>query len=309
MPPGPCRLLCLPPSPPTAQPPSYAPLWPAPDTAAAVGIGRADVIIPMVFAWDGFWQMRPTDQQLRLATYALRMLASAGISYAHASPAAVEAARRCTAAGGLAIRPSATRPPAAPHHVKTCVVSACLQLVATRPQYLPAVEAFLTHSATACPDLQLALLNALDSLFSAAATGTFSSLAPPRRQGQPIGRPRSRPGAGAWGGGPASSPDDDASGSSADGGGKGLSGMMARLKLGVSKRLGSTSSSPSNTPSPDTGGALAAAAEGAPVGPGGLPSIPEGALNMAAPEPKTQLASWEAAVAWLWDSRTWAGLR
>jgi hypothetical protein len=149
-----------------------------------VGIGRAEEICPMVFAWDGFWQRRPGDQQQRLATYALRMLGSAAAAYAALPPGEAEAVRRPAAGAAAAVRPAAT-----PHYVRACLLSACLQLLATRPQYLPAVEAFLAHCASCCPDLHLALLNALDAMLSAAATGTFACLAPPppQRKGQPAG--------------------------------------------------------------------------------------------------------------------------
>jgi hypothetical protein len=141
----------------------------------------------MVFAWDGFWQARPSDQQQRLATYALRMLASAAASYAAASvPAdngkpgrAVPA--RTLSAGGARVDSAAAeaRLPPTPHFTRACLVSACLQLLATRPQYLPAVEAFLASCGGQYAGLQLALLNALDALLSAAATGTFACLLPP----------------------------------------------------------------------------------------------------------------------------------
>ncbi len=113
----------------------------------------------MVFAWDGFWQAAPSDQQLRLATYALRMLGSAAMSYAAASPAVVESARRRDAPSAAALAPALASKPAWPHYVRACLVSACLQLLATRPQYLPAVEAFLAHCSASCPELQLTLLN------------------------------------------------------------------------------------------------------------------------------------------------------
>lgn len=113
----------------------------------------------MVFAWDGFWQAAPSDQQLRLATYALRMLGSAAMSYAAAPPSVVDAARRRDAPNAAALVPALASKPASPFYVRACLVSACLQLLATRPQYLPSVEAFLAHCAASCPELQLTLLN------------------------------------------------------------------------------------------------------------------------------------------------------
>ncbi len=130
----------------------------------------------MVFAWDGFWQAKPSDQQQRLATYALRMLGSAAVSFAslHAHGGGSELQPCCKPAGATAA--AVGMAPATPQFMQACLVSACLQLVATRPQYLPAVEAFLANCGTSCMSLQQMLLNAIDALCSATAVGTFTSL-------------------------------------------------------------------------------------------------------------------------------------
>lgn len=217
----------------------------------AVGIGRAEEICPMVFAWDGFWQKQPTDQQQRLATYALRMLGSAVTSYAAAPAAVVQTARQPAGATGVAANPSAIRKTATPHHVKACLVSSCLQLLATRPQYVPAIEAFLAHCGGSAPDLQHSLLNAMDALFSAAASGTFVCLEPPHRPGLPVGgKQRSR----LFSGGSSNSEPGTGRGSPpldpAEAGGnpskQGLTGMLARMKRSMS--INKAASSPASSP-------------------------------------------------------------
>lgn len=173
----------------------------------------------MLFAWDGFWQRAPSDQQQRLATYALRMLGSAAVSYGAAPPAQAAAARRGASlprASGVVAKPAPT-----PHYVKACLVSACLQLLATRPQYLPAVEAFLANCGSCCPDIHLTLLNAVDALLSAAATGTFASLQP-RPGGAAPHRLRGSPGGG---GSPRGSQRST------------FAGMLQRVAKTVSKKL------------------------------------------------------------------------
>ncbi|KAL4419606.1 hypothetical protein ABPG77_001660 [Micractinium sp. CCAP 211/92] len=280
----------------------------------AVGIGHAEEVVPMVFAWDGFWQAAPSDQQLRLATYALRMLGSAAMSYAAASPAVVESARRRDAPSAAALAPALASKPASPHYVRACLVSACLQLLATRPQYLPAVEAFLAHCSASCPELQLTLLNAIDALFSAAATCTFKSLEPPCRPGVPVRKQRSRlysaagSAAGAASPPAAGSPGSDNDGS--PGKQRSLTSVLARMRRTVTKRMGSASASPKLSPEAAAGSLQAAAELGAGGGGGGsaLPPIAEVALSMAAPQPPPGLASLEEAEAWLWDSRTWGTL-
>jgi hypothetical protein len=273
----------------------------------AVGIGRPEEICPMIFSWDGFWQAQPSDQQQRLATYALRMCGSAAASYAAMPAAQVELARRC-AAGSCA---AAARPAASPQYLQACLVSACLQLLATRPQYVPAVDAFLAHCGSCCPDLQLTLLNAVDALFSAAASaGTFTSLRPRGSSACPApAKQRS--------GGGSRLLQTAAEGGRTSPKASGLGGLLQRMRRSVSKRadsfaggaptlqrLSSMLSSGSATASGESGAAAAAAAAAE------LPTIAEAApCALAAPQPPVGLDSWQAAKAWLWDSRTWATLR
>lgn len=196
----------------------------------------------MVFAWDGFWEATPSDQQLRLATYALRMLGSAAAAYAALPPAQVARCRRCASMSDVvsSVR-AALRPPATPHWVKACLVAGAVQLAATRPQYLPAVEAFLSNSAGgACQDLHTALLNAIDALFSAAAAaGPFASLQPRPRAGLAIAGPGSgRRGAPQRGPSSLGSPAD---GSASPGGGSGgLSSVLRRMRTSLSARFSSS---------------------------------------------------------------------
>ncbi len=208
----------------------------------AVGIGRAEQICPLIFAWDGFWQAAPTDQQQRLASYALRMLGSAAVSYAALPREAVERCRRCAAMSETVCGfKAASRPAATPHFVKACLFSACLQLLATRPQYLPAVEGFLGICGSgSCRGLQADLLNAIDALFSAAASaGQFASLAPPPRGGLAIARHRS------VGGRLQGSPAEDSSGSPRSGGsGSGLGAVLRRMKTSLSLRFASPGQTP-----------------------------------------------------------------
>lgn len=208
----------------------------------AVGIGRAEQICPLVFAWDGFWQAAPTDQHQRLASYALRMLGSAAVSYAALPREAVDRCRRCAAMSETVSGfKAASRPAATPHFVKACLFSACLQLLATRPQYLPAVEGFLAIcGSSSSRELQGDLLNAIDALFSAAASaGQFASLVPPPRGGVAIGRHRSAHGR------LQSSPADDSPGSPRSGGsGSGLGAVLRRMKTSLSLRF----TSPGQTP-------------------------------------------------------------
>ena len=257
----------------------------------------------MIFSWDGFWQAHPSDQQQRLATYALRMCGSAAASYAAMPAAQVELARRC-AAGSCA---AAARPAASPQYLQACLASACLQLLATRPQYVPSVDAFLAHCGSCCPDLQLTLLNAVDALFSAAASaGTFTSLRPrssgirPAPAKQRSGGSRLLQTAAAEEG--RTSPKAS-----------GLGGLLQRMRRSVTRRadafagaapslqrLSSMLSSGSATASGESGAAAA----------GELHTIAEAApCALAAPQPPAGLDSWQAAKAWLWDSRTWATLR
>ena len=216
-----------------------------PPPAAAVGIGRADEVCPLIFSWDGFWQAKPSDQQLRLATYALRMLASAAASYAALPADQVARCRRCASmSSGVASHGAAQRPAATPHFVKACLVSATMQLLATRPQYLPAVDAFLASCAGQSPEMHSALLNAADALFSAAAAvGSFRPLAPRPRAGLAISRQR---GGGAAAAAAAAAPPGDGEAGSPETPGSptpsGVSGMLRRMKLSMSKRLASFSS-------------------------------------------------------------------
>ncbi|KAL4856842.1 hypothetical protein ACK3TF_002891 [Chlorella vulgaris] len=268
----------------------------------AVGIGRAEQICPMVFAWDGFWQAKPTDQQQRLATYALRMLGSAAHSYAQLSPAQAASAQRHMATEGVAVNGATSRVPATPHYVKACLVAACLQLLATRPQYLPAVDAFLVHCSSCCPDLHLTLLNAIDALLSAASIGTFACLQPQRRAGVPMQKQRS--GSSRLACSSIGSPDSDSPPDS-DSSKAGLSSVLKRVAKSVSKRF-----SPAASPE-GVAGSLQQVAEDSGLQ---LGSVASGVVeapspySLAAPEPPTPLYSWAEAEAWLWDSRTWGPL-
>lgn len=160
--------------------------WPPalPAIPSAVGIGRADEICPLVFSWDGFWQARPSNQQLRLAAYALRMLAGAAAAYAALPAEQVPRLRRCACMSGTVQGFGVARQAATPHFVRACLVSSAMQLLATRPQYLPAVQNFLACRSSQCRALHAAMLRATDSLFSAAAVsaaaaaGSFACLAP-----------------------------------------------------------------------------------------------------------------------------------
>ena len=190
----------------------------------------------MVFAWDGFWAAVPTDQQLRLATYALRMLGSAAVSYGALPAEAVARCRRCTSMSTVvASFKAASRPAATPHYVTACLISAAVQLVGTRPQYLPAVEAFLcTGGGAAHQELRAALLNALDALFSAAATGgMFAALQPAPRASLDIARQHS---GGRRGSGPPSPTDRTPSP-----GGSGLGSVLRRMKTSLSMRFSPSS--------------------------------------------------------------------
>ncbi|KAI7845126.1 hypothetical protein COHA_001331 [Chlorella ohadii] len=272
----------------------------------AVGIGRAEQICPLIFAWDGFWQAAPTDQQQRLASYALRMLGSAAVSYAALPREAVERCRRCAAMSETVSGfKAASRPAATPHFVKACLFSACLQLLATRPQYLPAVEGFLGICGSgSCRGLQADLLNAIDALFSAAASaGQFASLAPPPRGGLAIARHRS------VGGRLQGSPAEDSSGSPRSGGsGSGLGAVLRRMKTSLSLRFASPGQTPEVSPAERCQSLQVAAEQG--LGSGPLPSIAEGPTPLGAPvpQPPVPLASWDEAEAWLWDARTWTDL-
>lgn len=339
-----------------------------PPSPSAVGIGRADEICPLIFSWDGFWQARPSDQQLRLATYALRMLASAAASYAALPPEQVARCRRCASmSSGVASHGAAQRPAATPHYVKACLVSSTMQLLATRPQYLPAVDAFLANCAGQSPQFHAAVLNAADALFSAAAAaGDFWQLAPRPRAGLAIRRRRSEAAAApaAPVGAAAEDGSPDTPGSPTP---SGVSGMLRRMKLSMSKRFASSSSpgesllrcqpgshappavllcaacwwgrscrgSAAGLPAPRRAcllhslpiPALSTLAETSPdersgslqqtadqtAGPSGsrrLDAIPEASIAaIAAPQPPLPLASWQEVEAWIWDSRTWAGIR
>lgn len=207
-----------------------------------MGIGRAEEICPLIFAWDGFWQAAPTDQQQRLASYALRMLGSAAVSYAALPRDAVDRCRRCAAMSETVSGfKAASRPAATPHYIKACLFSACLQLLATRPQYLPAVEGFLAICGSgSCRSLQADLLNAFDALFSAAASaGQFTSLAPPPRAGLAISRHRS-----AHARLQHSSSEDSPGSPHSGGSGSGLSAVLRRMKTSLSLRF----TSPGQTP-------------------------------------------------------------
>lgn len=155
---------------------------------------------------------------------------------------------------------------------------------------------------------------AIDALFSAAATCSFTSLVPPRRPGLPVQKQRSRlfSAGGAGSAAPAAegSPGSDADGS--PGKQRSLTSVLARMKRSVTKRMGSAPSSPEPSPEAALGGLQAAAEQGIAAGEAGgaaLPPIAEVALSMAAPQPPVGLAGLEEAEAWLWDSRTWATLR
>jgi hypothetical protein len=275
--------------------------------ASAVGIGRAEQICPLVFAWDGFWQAAPSDQQQRLASYALRMLGSAAVSYAALPRDAVERCRRCAAMSDTVSGfKAASRPAATPHFVKACLFSACLQLLATRPQYLPAVEGFLTVCGSgSCRELQSDLLNAIDALFSAAASaGQFASLAPPPRAGVAIARHRS-----AYGRLQGSQSDDSPGSPRSGGSGSGLGAVLRRMKTSLSLRFTSPGQTPDISPVERCPTLQAAAEQG--FASGQLPSIAEGPAaptGASVPQPPAPLASWGEAEAWLWDARTWADL-
>lgn len=272
----------------------------------AVGIGRAEEICPLIFAWDGFWQAAPTDQQQRLASYALRMLGSAAVSYAALPRDAVDRCRRCAAMSETVSGfKAASRPAATPHYVKACLFSACLQLLATRPQYLPAVEGFVAICGSgSCRSLQANLLNAFDALFSAAASaGQFTSLAPPPRAGLAISRHRS-----AHARLQHSSSEDSPGSPHSGGSGSGLSAVLRRMKTSLSLRFTSPGQTPDVSPAELSQSLQTAAEQGPASGP--LPSIAEGpiALGAPVPQPPAPLASWDEAEAWLWDARTWSAL-
>lgn len=170
------------------------------------------------------------------------MLGSAAVSYAALPREAVDRCRRCAAMSETVSGfKAASRPAATPHFVKACLFSACLQLLATRPQYLPAVEGFLAIcGSSSSRELQGDLLNAIDALFSAAASaGQFASLVPPPCGGVAIGRHRSAHGR------LQSSPADDSPGSPRSGGsGSGLGAVLRRMKTSLSLRF----TSPGQTP-------------------------------------------------------------
>ena len=236
----------------------------------------------------------------------------------------------------------------------------------------------LCRQGNCCSELQLAVLNAIDALFSAAATGTFTSLLPAR--GLSIRKQRSvRLAPAASGSGAAVIPATSTSSSSPKP--AGLGGMLQRVRRSVSKRITSLTAATSSAggwageragghalltttpqqqpprPSPQlrcctafshgpnqqhsahpclsaclsacpllpagasamecsstaptgTPASKAADQQGAAAHPAAaLPPIAETAYCLAAPQPPTTLGSWEAAEAWLWDSRTWSSLR
>lgn len=170
------------------------------------------------------------------------MLGSAAVSYAALPRDAVDRCRRCAAMSATVSGfKAASRPAATPHYVKACLFSACLQLLATRPQYLPAVEGFVAICGSgSCRSLQADLLNAFDALFSAAASaGQFTSLAPPPRAGLAISRHRS-----AHARLQHSSSEDSPGSPHSGGSGSGLSAVLRRMKTSLSLRF----TSPGQTP-------------------------------------------------------------
>ncbi|GAB4816285.1 hypothetical protein N2152v2_003331 [Parachlorella kessleri] len=123
----------------------------------ASGIGDAWEVAEALNAWEGFWAPSPSPQQLRAAAYVLRMLCYAECPTPPSSGGG-------TAVGGGECAGCLGNCNEA--RLKAIVVAVVVQMAATRPHYLPAVESFMLHCG---PEVRAVILAALNVLFAAAA--------------------------------------------------------------------------------------------------------------------------------------------
>lgn len=103
----------------------------------ASGAGDPWACAQVLSAWDGLWRPAPAPRELRAAALLLRTLWSAA-----------DSGRRVP-------------------ELRACMVALLLQIMATRPQYTPAVLSFL--SSCPCPLLVRAALRSADALFASVA--------------------------------------------------------------------------------------------------------------------------------------------
>lgn len=117
----------------------------------ACGVGNVWEICQAVCTWEGFWSQCPTGEEQRVATFVLRVLATTELPLTAATTSNDNQSSSSYRQAQQAL-------------LHYSLVVSIVHWVASRPQYAPAIEEFISQCSS---DLRILLLGALNALFGA----------------------------------------------------------------------------------------------------------------------------------------------
>jgi hypothetical protein len=128
----------------------------------ACGVGDVWEICQAVCTWEGFWSQCPTGEEQRVATFVLRVLATTELPLAETTTSNNSKNNQASFSSSSSSSQQAQQAQQALLHYS--LVVSIVHWVASRPQYAPAIEEFISQCSS---DLRILLLGALNALFGA----------------------------------------------------------------------------------------------------------------------------------------------